>query len=649
MLSKAVIHYGTETHPTAPLSLRAGNVTMSFDPDSAFLRQVRLGEHEVVRAIYGAVRDRNWDTVPARVMNLIPEIRTDSFCLTFEVECRQGEIDFFWRGLISGETDGTVTCQFDGEARSSFLRNRIGLCVLHPIVECAGRPCIVEHTSGVVEKGEFPRFTSPHQPFKDIRVIRHEAAPGVQSEVWFEGDTFEMEDQRNWTDASFKTYSTPLEEPFPVLVEKGTRIEQKVTIRFAGGPKDVRPNAGEGGAELSIASAPVLERPPLGLCVAGHGQELSAREIELLRGLRPGHLRVDLNLADADYPAALERAVREAGQLGAGLHLALFLTDDAEAELDGLLAELGKHEAGVSLWLVFHAREKATPDGLAALARKKLAAVQTNSPVAAGTNAYFAELNRNRPGPGSTALPCYSINPQVHAFDHLSLIENLEAQAVTVESTRQFADRPVVISPITLRPRFNPNATAAETGTNPQAELPVEVDPRQMSLFGAVWTLGSIVRLATTGKVHSLTCFETTGWRGVLERPTGSPLPEQFPSIPGGVFPLYHVLADLAGFDRVLAMRSSRPLQAEGVILFDANNSRRILVANLLSEPQVIRLNTGPGEFAVSYLDETNMEEALRQPEAFRAAAGSLKQPVHGQIELHLLPYALARLDGKQV
>jgi D-apionolactonase len=39
-----------------------------------------------------------------------------------------------------------------------------------------------------------------------------------------------MEDQRNWTDASFKTYSTPLELPFPVEVAAGERIFQRVVL-----------------------------------------------------------------------------------------------------------------------------------------------------------------------------------------------------------------------------------------------------------------------------------------------------------------------------------------------------------------------------------------------------------------------------------
>ena len=51
-------------------------------------------------------------------------------------------------------------------------------------------------------------------------------------------------------------------------------------------------------------------------------------------------------------------------------------------------------------------------------------------------------------------------------------------------------------------------------------------------------------RTAESG-VSSATYYETTGWRGVMETAQGSPLPELFPSLPGGVFPLYHVFADL--------------------------------------------------------------------------------------------------------
>ena len=45
-----------------------------------------------------------------------------------------------------------------------------------------------------------------------------------------EGDAFEMEDQRNWTDASFKTYVRPLSKPRPYIIAKGEKDRQRITV-----------------------------------------------------------------------------------------------------------------------------------------------------------------------------------------------------------------------------------------------------------------------------------------------------------------------------------------------------------------------------------------------------------------------------------
>jgi len=95
-----------------------------------------------------------------------------------------------------------------------------------------------------------------------------------------------------------------------------------------------------------------------------------------------------------------------------------------------------------------------------------------------------------------------------------------------------------------------------------------QVDPRQMSLFGAGWTAGSVKYLCESGAA-SLTYYETSGWRGVIELESGAPLPERFRSLPGGVFPLYHVLADVGEFagGEVIPSESSEPLRVEGLVL----------------------------------------------------------------------------------
>src|SRR5262245_3764397 len=136
MISPSILRDGKAQPLARALELRAGPLAMIFEPATRFLRQLLLGDHDVARAIYAAVRDDNWGTVPPLVSNLQSQIEKDSFQLSFEVSCRQGGIDYSWQGTITGEASGRIRYGFDGVARSDFLRNRIGLCILHPILEC---------------------------------------------------------------------------------------------------------------------------------------------------------------------------------------------------------------------------------------------------------------------------------------------------------------------------------------------------------------------------------------------------------------------------------------------------------------------------------------------------------------------------------
>jgi len=638
------LYDGSAEPPAPPVPLKAGPLTALFEPATGVLRYVRIGDHEVLRGIYGAVRDRNWDTISPRLSDLAVDAGPDSFRITFTADCVRDDINFRWQGTVVGESSGRIVYEFDGEARSEFLRNRIGLCVLHPIAECSGKACTVETVDGRTESGTFPTSISPHQPFKNIRAITHEPAPGVRTEVRFVGETFEMEDQRNWTDASFKTYGTPLELPFPVAVRPGDRIRQSVFLGFPTPPRKILPIQLGRGAQFSIATTPVLPMPAVGLCLAGPKLTLSDREAARLKQLRLSHLRADVRFTEGGWRETLNRAIHEAERLEIGLQLALHLTDDAESELKTLLSSLTNQPARVSLWQIFHVNESATSETWIQKARQTLSGYGHNILLAAGANEHFVEWNRHRPPPDSPALPCYSITPQVHAFDNATMVETLAAQSMTVATARQHSPRAVVISPITLRPRLHPIAASSMTETRP-GDVPADADPRQGTLFGAGWTLGSIARLATAGGVHSLTYYETTGWRGLMASESDNPPwgPLRIPA--GSVYPVYHVFADLAGFQKVFPTLSSHPLQTEALTLHDAQNRRRILVANLLGESQEIKIKTGTCQARVRYLDETNAELAMQEPEAFQALTGDPLAAVAGKLTLELKPFALARVD----
>ena len=423
-------------------------------------------------------------------------------------------------------------------------------------------------------------------------------------------------------------------------VKAGERIRQVVTISLTG---DQREGAKEReGVKVEVGDISVGRLPGIGLGVSSVGP-IPAGQVERLRKLQIAHLRVDLRLGDPDYPTQLAQALAEAEALGVGLEMALHLGKDADAQLAALAGLLENRRPVVARWLIFRQDEVCTQPQTVALARTHLSDLAPSATFGGGTNAYFTELNRNRPPADGLDLVCYSVNPQVHAFDNLSLVETLATQAATVQSARRFVgDLPIAVTPITLRARFNPNATGPEAAPGP-GTLPPSVDPRQMSLFAAAWTLGSLKYLAESS-VACVTYFETVGWRGVVESAEGSPAP--FPSLPGGVFPLYHLLADMGEWAdaAVLPVATSNRLAVDGLAL-EREGAKRILLANLTNEEQRVNVRHGGAAGWLRLLDEINALAAMLEPELFRKHRGRRIPCTGGLSEVTLLPYAIARLD----
>jgi D-apionolactonase len=524
-------------------ALRAGPLSMLLDDGD--IRNVRLGRHEILQRVYIAVRDRNWGTVPKRIVEWRLQQQDDSFQVRYQAECRQREIDFRYTVSIRGSSEGEILWELEGVAVTSFLKNRAGFCVLHPSLACAGARCSVETIDGAVQASLFPRFVAPHQPFRNIRAIRHEVEPGITAEVRFTGDVFEMEDQRNWTDASFKTYSTPLSLPFPARIEAGTAVRQSVRLMVRGAT--VRPPDPEGPIAIEISGAPV-PMPPLGLGGAGDAV-LDARAVAELARLRLAHLRLDLN--GAHGADALEIASINARALGVGLEIAV----GKQADIVEVAAACARIRPPVARWLV-------APDALPD-ARQDL----PPGCLAAGSDANFAELNRRRPDPSGCDALWFALNPQVHAFDDLSLIENLPAQASAVESAHGFAGgKPVLVSPVTLKPRCNAVATEA-TDDSPPA------DPRQRTWFCAAWTLGSLRYLSGAGAA-SVTYYEIEGDRGVLYHP---------------VWDLLAAVGEFAGGE-ILPARSSQPRAVEALLLRQAGRTR-LMLANFTGAAQAVDIH----------------------------------------------------------
>lgn len=651
-------HGAAESLPKRHM-LRAGPLSLVFEAGD--IRYVKLGEREVIRRIYGAVRDRNWGTVPAEITNLSFADSDQAFRITYTATHRRDDIHFVWQAEIVGTADGGLRFSFEGEARSSFLRNRIGLCVLHPLHECVGARVRALHRDGSRSELTFRRIIAENQPmpgFQDLAGLAHEIEPGRWAVLEFAGDVFEAEDQRNWIDASFKTYGTPLSLPRPVEVTAGTRVRQSARLRMGSdrgahlgdevtsltllpenGASSRRLLREERPLSIRLGDSVVARLPELGLGMASHGRPLTEREIVRLSRVGLSHLRADLHLTSPRWPEALRRAARDALELGVALELALHLPAAQPGDLAAVAKELARLKADPIRALILRDGQRSTP--AADLTAARLALADCGMAIGAGTDADLYQLNLQRP-PSDADFICWAMNPQVHANDLTSIAETPEAAAQQVLSARQyFGDVPLIVSPITLKPRFNPVATNLDSSPSAN-ELPPQVDPRQLSLFGAAWTLAMLAALAPTG-VESLTLFETTGWRGVMETEAGSPLPAEFPSLPGAVFPLYHVLADLGEFGGgdVLDL-ATEPSAGVAVLAVRKRGETGFWFANLTQEPRQVRLIGLSGPVTVRRLDETNARAAMTEPEAFRRTGVVVLKP--GAAALDLASFSLVRL-----
>ncbi len=239
----------------------------------------------------------------------------------------------------------------------------------------------------------------------------------------------------------------------------------------------------------------------------------------------------------------------------------------------------------------------------------------------------FVDLNRARPDIDSVQAVGFAINPQIHAFDNASIVETLPIHADAVKSARQFAgDRPLVIGPITMAPQLLDGID--QPGGPPMGgPLPTYVESRQVESFTAAWTLGSLKYLSDAG-THSATLFETVGWAGIMDSDDVASRPKEFPSRPGELFPVYHLLREIGEFQggSTRVVDTSNNLSAVGLAL-QKPGQLRVLVGNLKGKPQTVTLRGISGEpVDVQVL-------------------GAKKLQTKPELSIRLPPYGIARID----
>jgi len=547
--------------------LFAGPLTLEYSEGS--LWNISNGSEEIIRRIYLVFQDINWTSRPFVIKDEIWQIADRSFSAKIKAQGSHDAKDLSVELEITGSESGEITYGFSASTAVSFMRNRLGLCLLHPVAGLAGRECELTKADGAVEISRFPDAISPNQPFLNLSGISHKLQSGQVVSVNFKGEIFESEDHRNWSDASYKTYCTPISLPFPAQVTPGEVLSQKITISISG---EHTTAISKNESAVITVGAEEIELPEIGLGLSEEPAHLIVSEYAGFEDLAIKHLRLALN-GDSQIRSAVEKALLVTKQLKIDLDLAI--KAESPEQLKAILQSIIEIKDQIRSFYIFSASEKTTPIGFIQVAEELLG---DKSKIIGGTDLYFTELNRNQGSVDFVDQVNFSINPQVHSFDDRTLIQNTATQKVISTNAHRIAKgKKVSIGPITLRPRYNPNATQPAKDLS-NTDLPSSVDARQRTWFAEGWTAMSIRSIAESESISTVTYFETLGWRGIRELSTGSEDALNFASKAGEEFPVWRLFKNLKGFTHARPTASSLPELVDCLIITSAEKTEAILV-----------------------------------------------------------------------
>src|SRR6185503_1442130 len=513
-----------------------------------------------------------------------------------------GEQEIVYDATITGRADGSL--EFNGTAtpQTDFLTARTGFVVLHPLSGVVGNAVEVEHVDGKIEKSKFSELVNPIQPFLHIRSLTHEFTPGIKATVRFDGDTWEMEDHRNWTDASFKTYVRPLALPWPYTLKAGEQVKQSVTVRLSGSA----PKSAKGGAakaiEVKLGAPTRSSLQPVGLGMPAEEIDHAVKRLDLLKRAAPRFLQCQFDPREKHGAKELYGYRVLCEQTGADcvLEIVVESLDDYKSELARLAAlvkDSGLKLAAIAVCPVGDLksvlpggpRPPAPPlEDLYAAARAAFPGVRLGG----GMFSFFTELNRKHPPAKLLDFVMNTTCPIVHAADDRSVMETLEALPYQVTTARSFIGKTAYrIGPSGIGCRDNPHGATWTPNPDNLRVCLTKLEPRQRGLFAAAWALGYIATLARTG-IEAIALGAPTGPLGLIYRKADHKQP-WYDQVSGPVvFPIFHVVSSLtgaAGGKRVDA-QSSDPAKVQALAC-RGKGGTTLWLANLTAQNQSVQLS----------------------------------------------------------
>lgn len=587
-----------------PDTQRVEHAGFTLDIARAAIRNINYEGAQIIDLLYTAIRPWDWST-------LDPDEHSEDIKVSGE-NCVVTITDTF-AGSMQGKT--IVTLQPNGKfsvaytltGLGKFEIQRWGVCFCLHTGDWMGSTVLAsgntysllkeispQRVIDGVTQGLFPASNDMHFFAPDKRALK----------VVSTGKVLEAEDQRNWTDNTYKIYSGSLAEPRPFIIDKGVVWEQNLEF-------EVTPPASAKVDGSKIIAKEIPSLPRIGLQFNSEPLLPNDDLEKALFILDIDHIRVNEEALSAQKIATVSKS-------GLALEAAL-LSSSAGDQLALEVEHLSNRvPAGSRLLIHREAREIVQAHDLPKN-------TSLNSYVV-GTDAYLVDLHRNKYDFGDSVS--YSMVPTVHSTDPETIFKTLYTQRESIEFAKKHVAPQVSISPITFSTRGNP-----ETGhlRDNRANLAQpEMAAHIKDLSAAAWTLGSVFALASAG-AHSGTWHELFGEYGVIYS-EGSAVKFS---------PTFHALAAL-GAHHAHEITIATSLDSSWVA-FEDRESRKMVVASQRPWTVEITPKVLAGYTTIQSLHADECDKASQIMDWWSYAEIN---PLIDEIPLSLTPFEILLLRG---
>jgi hypothetical protein len=587
-----------------PDTQRVEHAGFTVDIARAAIRNVTYQGAQMIDLLYTAIRPWDWSTLDPDEHSEVVEISGEN-CLVTITDLFAGSMQ--GKTVLTLQPNGKFSIDYQLTGLGKFEIQRWGVCFcLHTgdwmrstvnaggdkftlLKEISPQRVIDGVTQGLFRASNDMHFIAPDK--RELKVVST-------------GKVLEAEDQRNWTDNTYKIYSGSLAEPRPFVLEKGFTWEQRVEFQVTA-PAGAIPDGSK------IIAKEIASLPRIGVQF-NTDSLLPGDDLEkALYILDIDHIRVNEESLTSQKIATISKS-------GLALETAL-LSSNTGAELASEVDHLSARVPAGSRLLIHR-------QGRQIVQASDLPKNETLNSYIPGSDAYLVDLHREKFEFGNAVS--YSMVPTVHSSDPETIFKTLYTQKESIELAQKFVAPQVSISPITFSTRGNPETGhLRENRANfAQPEMAAQIK----NLSAAAWTLGSVFALASAG-AYSGTWHELFGEHGVIYN-EGSAIKFS---------PTFHALSAL-GAHHAHEITIATSLDSSWVA-FEDRESRKMVVAS--QRPWVVEITPKvlAGYKSIQSLHADECEKASQIMDWWSYAEIN---PLLGDIPLSITPFEILLLRG---